>query len=186
MALANGDPTGSWMIEYSFPYRESVINKSFSEYTRLLHKTLQIKTKSSNEKNMLLELSKKQHDIVSRLSYDDSQYFKLQVWQEGIARYVEYKLALIASKDYQTTTGFDSLTDVISFNKAADEILDNMMLVLPRMTLSEQKRLTFYYVGFAEGLLLDRVAPDWKRDYFDSIFNLGNLLFPTPSLANLK
>ena len=186
MTLAIGDPTGSWMIQYSFPYGKNGINTFFSAYIHLLDKAVDPKNDRAVDKKTLLNLSKKRQDVFSQLSYNNSQYFRLQVWQEGIARYFEYKLALKASKDYHPTPAFNRLQNVIPFARAASEINNNMQAVLPRMTLSGQKRLTFYYVGFAEGLLLDRISPHWKHDNFDSIFNLGSLLFHKPALANLK
>ena len=37
---------------------------------------------------------------------------------------------------------------------------------------AEDKRIMFYSFGAAEGFLLDRMRPDWKKQYFEHLFTL--------------
>ena len=40
------------------------------------------------------------------------------------------------------------------------------------MNLGLNKRVTFYPIGAARALLLERTAPDWKERYFARLFTL--------------
>ncbi len=40
------------------------------------------------------------------------------------------------------------------------------------MQLDKVKRTAFYAVGAAEGLVLDRANPGWRKQYFEEKFSL--------------
>jgi hypothetical protein len=109
----------------------------------------------------------------SQLSSDDKKYLSFQLWQEGIARYTQIKAAEAAAQ-YQPTREFVALSDFEPFStyaaKARAETLDE----LTRADLGQWKRTAFYSFGAAEGLLLDRLKPQWKDEYFKNLLSMDS------------
>jgi hypothetical protein len=67
---------------------------------------------------------------------------------------------------YQPTDEFATLADFESFTaygaRARNETLDELRQADP----AKGKRIVFYSFGATEGLLLDRLNPRWKGEYF--------------------
>jgi hypothetical protein len=57
----------------------------------------------------------------------------------------------------------------------ARELHDGIFHQLATQKLGETKREVVYSYGAAEGLLLDRIRPGWRRKYFVEKFDLGKL-----------
>src|SRR5256885_8586199 len=53
------------------------------------------------------------------LSADDYRYLSFQLWQEGVARYVEYRAAAIAAREYTPSPGFRALPDYADYRATA-------------------------------------------------------------------
>ena len=105
------------------------------------------------------------------LSPDDYKYFSFQLWKEGIARYTEYRVAHWAAAKYQPTREFQTLKDFTTFRAAADQQLRRIVHELSTLKLENYKRVAFYPIGAAEGLLLDRSKPKWRSRYFAEKFD---------------
>jgi hypothetical protein len=105
------------------------------------------------------------------LNEEDYKYFSFQVWQEGIARYTEYKIADMLSS-YEPSEKLITLNDFKPFYKIAEELRENIFHQLKEWSLKYNKRLCFYSYGAAEGLLLDRVNKSWANEYLNKKFFL--------------
>ena len=68
------------------------------------------------------------------------------------------------------------MPDFASYAVASQAILDRIHTQLTTTVLSDAERSAFYPVGAAEGLLLDRVNPAWRRQYAGAGFTLDGLL----------
>jgi hypothetical protein len=106
------------------------------------------------------------------LSEDDYKYFSFQVWQEGVARYTEHKIARAAADGYSPSEEFGSLSDFVTFDAAADSIYRAIEVGLAQCSLAEDKRVAFYPFGAAEALVLDAARPGWQDHYFSKKFCL--------------
>jgi hypothetical protein len=105
------------------------------------------------------------------LNPDDYKYFSFQIWQEGIARYTEWRIADLAWRQYKPSKEFLALKDYQPLREIADTILNKQIMAsLPMLELEKSERLVFYPFGAAEGLLLDRANPKWRRDYLTEKF----------------
>jgi hypothetical protein len=113
----------------------------------------------------------------SALKADDEKYFSFQVWQEGIARYTEYRVADWAAGEYQPSKAFQELKDYTTFKEEALVILVGVTKELALVQLSKAKRTAFYAVGAAEGLILDSALTEWRKRYFEERFLLAKMLF---------
>jgi hypothetical protein len=106
------------------------------------------------------------------LADNDYRYFSFQLWQEGVARYTEYRLSELAARGYQPGSNFGSLPDFTSFESEADSIYQRIVTTLPSLSLSASKRLALYPFGAAEALLLDALNPTWRSAYLREKFYL--------------
>lgn len=169
LGLSGGDQSGMWMLNYSFPYDSANINGAFTDMCQKLSEALKPGRKniSSEVENYL----KAKRRFRESLSSDDYKYFSFQLWQEGYARYTELRMAELLASKYKPGEQFGKLLDFTSFRLTADSIRDEIMSKLPGLSLSGMRRIAFYYVGAAEGMLLDRAKPDWKKLYFKEKFS---------------
>ncbi len=168
--LANGDKTGMWQLNFAFPYKDTQIDEHFSALSKLLAETLQTKKKSEFAAK-LKEYLKARRAFEQMLSPDDYKYFSFQIWQEGIARYTEWRIAELAARKYKPGKEFRALKDYEPFKEVADRILNQQIMGnLPTLQLENWERNVFYPFGAAEGLLLDRANPKWQIRYLTDKF----------------
>lgn len=169
LGLSHGDQSGMWMLNYPFPYDSADVNRLFSESCQALHEALTAPTEllPSTLRNYLSARSRFQN----ALSTDDYSYFSLQLWQEGVARYTEYRVAATAAANLHGADRFPSFR-MSSFSFMADSIRSGILSQLPALSLAKLRRVTFYTYGAAEAMLLDKVRPDWQVDYMNRKFFL--------------
>lgn len=167
--LSRGDQTGMWMLNFAFPYTSSEVRERFSALSRLLQETLQARRRSDFSTKLALYLAARRR-FQQTLGEDDYKYFSFQLWQEGMARYTEYKIARLAARSYRPSRAFRALRDFTSFGAAADSIRTRIFNELRTQNLEREQRLVFYPFGAAEGLLLDRARPGWRNHYFTDKF----------------
>tara|TARA_R110002051_G_scaffold181774_1_gene251239 strand:+ start:9580 stop:10641 length:1062 start_codon:yes stop_codon:yes gene_type:complete len=91
-------------------------------------------------------------------------------WKEGVARYTEQELAILASnKDsYKPTSAFKKQFQNYTYSEIADRY-KNQSVISPIRFVGEGVigRVMFYYTGLGKAYLLDKINPTWKADYFD-------------------
>lgn len=172
LGLARGDMTGMWMLNYPFPYEKPEVKEQFSVMAQALAQALKARQQPdfADRLGTYLESRKK---FRSLLQADDYKYFAFQVWQEGIARYTECQLAELAA-DSEPSKAFRELKDYRSYKDTAGELLSRLEKDLASVQLDKAKRTAVYSFGAAEGLLLDRIKPEWRKQYFEEKFTLDN------------
>lgn len=176
LGLSRGDQTGMWMLNFAFPYKDAQVKEQFSALSKLLAEVLQAKKRSEFSAKLKAYVQAREA-FRQMLSPDDYRYFSFQVWQEGMARYTEYRIAESAAKRYRPSKEFRALKDYTPFGDVADSILNKRILSsLPTLRLDESERLVFYPFGAAEGLLLDRANPRWQSRYFTEKFYVERYL----------
>lgn len=171
LGLARGDTTGMWMLNYPFPYDTAEVQEHFSAMSQALAQALQARQKTDFDDKVTAYL-KTRKKFRSALKTDDFKYFAFQVWQEGVARYTEYRLAELAAAEYKPSAEFQKLKDFQPFKDAARHLSGAMEKELEAVQLNKAKRTVVYNLGAAEGLLLDQVNPDWRKQYFKELFSL--------------
>lgn len=171
LGLARGDQTGMWMLNYAFPYAEPDVARRFDAMSRLLAAALKAGRGPRLAAGVAAYLDARRR-FASALTPDDYRYFSFQVWQEGVARYTEYRVADLAAREYRPSRAFRRLKDYEPFRAVADETLGDILKELTTLRLGGEnyKRVAFYPLGAGEALLLDRVRPRWKRSYLTDKF----------------
>ncbi|MEO8664841.1 MAG: hypothetical protein ABI462_05035 [Ignavibacteria bacterium] len=169
LGLAGDDSTGMWMLNYKFPYDDPSVGKKYSELVQSAKKTyLSINTPEFD--NNVKEFLTARKDFKLLLNENDYKYFSFQVWQEGIARYTELKIADLMRNEYSPAKEFAELEDYIPADSFYTFVNDKILKRADSQSLAIDQRTCFYTLGALEGFILDKVNPDWKDLYFDKKF----------------
>lgn len=175
--LSRGDETGTWMLNYAFPYSAPDVRRQFQDMSRLLAEALRAGGRKELSARTAAYLAARRK-FEATLAPDDYRYFSFQVWQEGVARYTEYRVAELAAERYRPSRGFRSLKDYRPFRKVAEELRESILQELATLRLEDYQRVAFYPLGAGEALLLDRLNPKWKARYFADKFYVNKYFDP--------
>lgn len=169
--LSGGDTSGMWHINYPFPYKDDAVAKRFRRLTDLLLAAYEAKTTEDREKKLAPYLSERKA-FAESLNPADYRYASFQLWQEGISRYTQYRMAEIAGRKTKPTKAFRSLPDYVPFDNEAERLLAATLKEMRDLNLKTWERTVFYPFGAVEGLLLDRLNPHWRSKYMSEKFAL--------------
>lgn len=174
LGLAKGDNSGQWMLNYPFPYDSTAVHNHFGKLTKTLKIALEAVNMPSFDEKLQAYIKLRQ-DIQRILSVEDYRYLSFQIWQEGVARYVEYKVSEWAANNYEPTVAFSKLEKFQSFDRASRDIKARILRRLTHASLRDDRRTAFYPLGAAEALLLDEANPGWHQRYWTEKFQLESL-----------
>ena len=169
--LAHGDSTGQWMLDYAFPYDSAPVQQAVRRLASALGQALDAPTAGA-----LQAVVDARDRLRSRLSPADYRYFEFQLWQEGVARFIEYAVARAGAESGQSASAFRSLPDYQAYSRAAEGARRSLRRELDQLALGRQRRVAFYPLGAAMALLLEETRPGWKRAYAARPFALAALL----------
>ena len=171
--LAKGDSTGMWMLNYAFPYSTERVAGTFGALARSLRAAL-LDTSTAARPTHESAVAAARAQLASDLAAADRRYLDFQLWQEGIARYTEYRIARAAASAYLPTEDFRSLPDAEPFAVVAER-LRREILTDDNTVLDRERRVAFYPVGAALGLWLDQTEPGWRQRYLKAGFSLDRV-----------
>jgi hypothetical protein len=114
-------------------------------------------------------------ETVVSLKYGDDafNYFRYQTWKEGVARYTQVHVSLLAA-DFEDKgrfyhqPGFAALQGSMSYARLWEEVTHTnyWLMRTPSGDLGGDPT-SFYGIGHGMAELLDAVNPTWKERYFD-------------------
>jgi hypothetical protein len=174
LGLSGGDSTGMWMLNYSFPYDSLPVREAVRRLALTLRTALDPESGSGLE-----PVIRARNALQAQLSAADYRYLEFQLWQEGVARYVEYRAAKLASSG-KPPRNFTALPDYQPYSGAAADLRRSLLEGLEETDLQRNRRVSFYPIGAAIALLLDRTAKPWKEAYSRRPFELAALLDSKP------
>jgi hypothetical protein len=170
LGLAGSDQTGMWMLNYSFPYTTPAVKEQFAALSRSLAEALT--AREADFAGKFAAYVNARAAFQAALSENDRKYLAFQLWQEGVARYTECRLAELAAREYQPSTAFQGLKDYKPFEVVARALRSDVEKELGSVQLDKAKRSVVYNFGAAECLVLDRARPEWQRRYFEALCSL--------------
>jgi hypothetical protein len=94
--LAPGDTTGRWMLDYAFPYDSVPVQQAMRRLATALAQALD--APAGAKAKALKAAVGARETLRSSLTAADYRYFEFQLWQEGVARFVEYAAARAAAE----------------------------------------------------------------------------------------
>jgi pimeloyl-ACP methyl ester carboxylesterase len=163
--LAGGDETGMWMMNYPFPYDAPLVATSIGAYRDALVAALA-------DPGEIAGYRAARAGLRDALDPADYRYLSFQLWQEGVARYTEIRVAEAAAERHQPLPAFAALDDFVPYGEAAATLRRQLADELAGLDLGARQRVAFYPLGAAEALLLDAAHPGWQARYFDEPFYL--------------
>lgn len=173
LGLSHGEQTGMWMLNYPFPYTNAAVVRTFAELRDQLLLTVGSpdgrKFRSASKRYLAMRRA-----FLAQLAPDDHKYLAFQLWQEGIARYTEIAAAESAAV-YHPTEAYQRLPDYEPFSGAPAKLRSYTLQELRTVDLAKAGRVAVYSFGAVEGMLLDRLNPQWKREYFQHILTTDPL-----------
>jgi hypothetical protein len=172
--LAHGDTTGQWMLNYPFPYDSVPVQRAMRSLATTLVRALE--TPAGAQSEALKAAVDARDTLRSRLTAADYRYFEFQLWQEGVARFIEYAAARAAAGAGEPSAEFRRLPDYQPYHSAAATGPLALRRELEQLDLGRQRRVAFYPIGAAMALLLNETRVDWKRAYARRPFALAALL----------
>lgn len=172
--LANGDTTGQWMLDYPFPYDSGAVQQRMRRLAFALARALG--APSAGRDKAVQDVIRARELIRAGLKAEDYRYFEFQLWQEGVARFIEYAAARAAGRLQEPAPAFRSLADYESYGKVAGTVRRRLGRELEYLDLKRQRRTAFYSIGAAMALLLEETRSDWKAAYAQHPFALAALL----------
>lgn len=173
--LAKGDTTGMWMLNYPFPYDDAAVGQRFEQFASALGEGLRLRG-APGFAGALREVKSRWRELRESLEEDDYAYLRFQLWQEGVARYVELTVAERAASRGAGIGCAASIEPPLS--QVAEQLLTEIRSGLESPRLAGRERVAFYAAGAAIAALLEETSPDWKRRYFDRPFLLETYFAP--------
>jgi len=167
LGLAGGDQTGMWMLNYPFPYQSPNVAGAFAAVSRELAQVLRRPSPPDRKR-----FWQSYNAFLDGLSERDRRYLSFQVWQEGVARYVELRVAEVAADTFTPSLEFRNLPDVQPFSAVSDAMRAEILRELESPDLQKQQRASFYAFGAGLALLLNQDSDSWKRRYLTEKFFL--------------
>ena len=83
-----------------------------------------------------------------------------------------YRVASLGAAGHTPNAEFAALPDFTPYAQVADALHQRILRDLAVADLAGARRVAFYAFGAAEGLLLDKVNPEWRRRYLEEKFDL--------------
>ncbi len=177
-----GDP--SWHLNFPFPYQDRDVQYAMHLLGYALYRTVilpndeKTATVTYDARTAYEALSNLIHLL--ELRYRDPRqvnYLRYQTGKEGVARYVEYRLAERAAQDnYQPLPEFAAAEGFIPYAKLWEEKYSSQLLLIKNAGRVSRNRVEFYGLGHGLALTLNRVDPGWKARYFEPGVWLDDLL----------
>jgi hypothetical protein len=162
--LARGDTTGMWALNFDFPYDSTIVQQKFRALTQALVEALDT-VNTSVRPDRIADVRAAYDSLSGALSAEDVRYLNFQLWQEGAARYTEYRLASIAAADPGADTFHGRPWPVVR-----DSIFRAIVRGTAGANLARQRREVVYPVGAAIAIVLDAHDPTWRDRYFSRPF----------------
>jgi hypothetical protein len=172
--LAGGDSTGMWMLDYPFPYDSAPVQRATGELAKALSAALG--AAPASRQRALSRVVTGGRVLARHLAASDRRYLEFQLWQEGVARFIEYQAARLATDLSPPAAAFTKLSDYEPYSGLASRHRSALQQELERFDLGKNRRVSFYSLGAAYALLMERTNPQWKQMYEATPFVMTELL----------
>ncbi len=170
LGLAKGDESGMWMLLFPFPYDDEATASTFAALSRQLAAALRTPDPTGRDAFWNAYTA-----FLDTLTDDDRRYLSFQLWQEGVSRYVELRVAEAAAERFRPSLEFSSLPDYEPFAVVAARLRQGILESLTSPDLAAERRVSFYAFGAGLALLLDQEGDAWRQRYLQRRFALEDL-----------
>lgn len=158
-----------------YPWEKSA--NGWNEEISLLMEAFNTESNGAASKLMAQFLAKRsERREKSNLTDEMIRYEQKREWLEGLAKYAEIKIGVMASenqsykpvKEIETVPGFKNYkTRISNFNRQIEDV---------ERIGNRPAEARFYYTGMLQAVMLDRLMPEWKKEAFKEGVYLENML----------
>jgi hypothetical protein len=173
-----------WHLNFPFPYKEPKVQEALGELGSALSGAVDLLPGRDGgeivrQARLAAEKMADLRALLEALKQDARHfnYFRYQTGKEGVARYVEYRLAELAAEgSYRPLPEFAAAQGFVLYKRVWQEQYGQQLSRLPQAGRLTGDRVEFYVLGQALSVVLDAVRPEWKELYFESGLWLDDLL----------
>lgn len=161
-----GKTSEQWSLDYPFPYADPKVKAAFAAMTMSAGEFLSAENdvQANAAIRRYVDARNRARDAMSP---DDWLFYEFQVGQEGVARWTELRFAAAAC---------NARPDIATIGKERTGGLAVSLSAIDSQGLNVWKRSSFYVLGAIEASMLDRVRPQWQREYATNPFAIGSIL----------
>lgn len=173
-------------FESKYPWKDPEYREAWLKERMLLGTVLK-----TRDKQKFKELTRNWLEVRDqrRSKYNDSKlsnYEQEREWLEGLAKYAEIRSWVLASENetYEPLPEMRLDADFDHYEGAAKNRKQEIKQLQSDLNFNET---IFYYTGWAQAEILDRLSPDWKKEAFAPDTYLDELIRNTlsnPSIVN--
>ena len=172
--LAGGDSSGMWMLNYPFPYDSAPVQAASKDLAHALLRALDTTPRTRGP--AIHAVLRARAALANHLTAAEMRYLEFQLWQEGVARFIEYRAAELAFRSHRARRAYKSLPDYTSYADLSKRSRTALKRELDGLDLRKNRRISFDPLGAAYALLLESTQADWKQTYESRPFVLTALL----------
>lgn len=174
----------NWHLNFPFPYQDRDVQYAMHLLGYSLYRTVTLpgdadKSEVSYDARTAYEALSNLLTLLENRYRDPRQanYLRFQTMSEGVARYVEYRLARQAAlSDYQPQADFAAAPGVVSYQELWRQKYETQLFLIKHAGRVSRSRTEFYGLGHGLAMVLDRTDPSWVDCYFDPGVWLDTLL----------
>ena len=174
LGLSGGDSTGMWMLNYPFPYDSAPVQNATREWARTLSAALD--APKERRLRALKMVRSAWRELAGKLTGAELRYLEFQLWQEGVARFIEYEAARLAAKGAEPAAEFRTLPDYQPYDRIVTRHERFLRRELGTLDIAKDRRVSFYPLGAALAQVLDNSGPEWRRGYVAEPLTMTGLL----------
>lgn len=163
---------------YDYPWDNVINQQGWELEVDYLMEALQTDSDEELLKYVSMFSSARQNRrLNASLTPQQIDFEKRREWSEGLAKYVELQLGLMAGQSPKYNP-IDQIKDISGFENYDhftpyfDQQLSEINRAVQR---PEDNR--FYYTGLLQALVLDKLGPEWKEKVFEKDIYIDDILF---------
>lgn len=184
LGIGTKEDVGAWQLTFPFPYRDADVMRLIHLQGYLLWLAFNGASEEDAKYNVgsAVEAARVYKTRLDGLRSDGKahRYSLAQEWSEGVAAYVEFKIAQAVgggrAGGYQPTEAFAKLPEFRGYAGVWKDSYEGRGYLVKHAGRATKSRLTFYHLGMGKALALDAVLPGWKIKYFRPGVWLDDLL----------
>lgn len=158
--LAHGDTTGMWALNFPFPYDSAPVAAALKRWANAMADVLTVSDRP--DVRLWGGVRAARAALDSLLTPDDRRYLDFQLWQEGVPRWTELAMARAGH----------------ARGRISDAELrwqqERAIRELRQLDPAGDHRVIVYSLGAAVAALLEMEGKQWRRSYFDRMFQLDS------------
>ena len=164
-------------LSSDYPWESPKNQDGWSQEADLLLQAYKSESDTSLNKYIRKFLQQREQRRTSaNISSSFIEYEQNREWLEGLAKYVELQTGIMASEipQYKSDPKIKILSDFNDYENSKSYL--EQQITEAKRAAARVGESRFYYLGMLQAMLLDRVAPEWKKDIFDEKLYLEDLL----------